>query len=380
MPLHPPAGAHGAGIGPVRSIVVVGAGIAGLACALACARSGAKVQLLDAGDALAGVPAHLEVVPNLLRDLAGLGVAQDCLRLGFAYNGIAIVDESGRTAFSAETPRLAGDRLPAALGIAYDDAMRVLTRHARESGAAISHGTPVTALDARHGEVLTASGQRLRADLVVLATGAASALADEVLGRATPGVSQCWWHALLPRPAGLDRATWMAGLPGRRLLLVPVGMSRAGLAVVRTAAVPERSDGRALRETLVGWGEMPRRLASLIDDATPTCMRTTGGRLREGPWHRGRVLCIGASAHEVAPAFGQAAAQGVEDAIVLGELLGAGLDAPTLLDRYMQRREARARRVHALIERGARWVTQPEPATDLMALGAELGAMVSSPP
>lgn len=361
-------------------IVIVGAGIAGLACALACARAGAAapITVLEAQAAPLRVPAHLDVVPNLLRDLARLGVATDCLRLGFAYNGAAVVDEQGERAFGIPTPRLAGERLPPALGMAYDDLLDILAGHAAAAGAHIGYGRRVQAIDAATGRLTLGDGATLAADLVVLATGAASPLAGALFGVARPGAAQAWWHALLPRPSGLDCSTWMAGGPGRKLQLVPIGMERAGLAVVRPLPVRGDSDATALARTLGAWGALPRRLAALLPSDAPTVVRVAGGSLLAGPWHRGAVLCVGACAHAVAPAFGQAAAQAVEDALVLGELVADGLPRERLLDRFMQRRGERAQRVHALAERAARWTAHPEPATDLVALADELGALLAA--
>jgi 2-polyprenyl-6-methoxyphenol hydroxylase-like FAD-dependent oxidoreductase len=365
---------------PVRRVVIVGAGVAGLSCALACARAGGQVQVLEARPALTGTPAHLEIVPNLLRDLARLGVAEDCVRRGFAYNGVAVVDEWGQAGFEVPTPTLAGDGLPPAAGIAYDDFLDVLRTRAAAAGAVVDLGRRVSAVEPASGRVVTAEGQQLDADLVVLATGPESPLVQAHFGTATRTAPlQTWWHALLPRPAALDRATWMAGLPGRRLLLVPIGMSRAGVAVIRTSEVAEGTHGSALLETLARWGELPRRLAALMTADTPTVLRPVSGALLDAPWYRGALLCAGASAHAVAPPFGQSAAQAVEDALVLGELMSAGLQRAALLERFMQRRGERARHVHALTTRAARWIAQPEPATDLIGVARELTHLVAQP-
>lgn len=171
----------------------------------------------------------------------------------------------------------------------------------------------------------------------------------------------------------------MAGTHGRRFHLVPIGASLAGIAVVRMAGVSGPSDGAALAQTLAGWGALPRRIAALVGPQTPTVLRFTSGQLIEAPWHRGAVLCVGAAAHGDVPAFGQSAAQAVEDALVLGELVATAIDRSTLLTHYMGRRWERACRVHELVQQAERWIEQPEPTTDLMALGRELHAIVTQP-
>jgi 2-polyprenyl-6-methoxyphenol hydroxylase-like FAD-dependent oxidoreductase len=365
----------------VRRIVVVGAGIAGLACALACARAGASVQVLEARALPATTPAHLDIVPNLLRDFARLGVAEACVRRGFAYHGMAVVDERGQAGFEVATPRLAGSHLPCAAGIAYDDALDILKTHAQSAGAVLHAGRRVESVDAEAGRVTTADGDQVEADLVVLATGADSALVASLFGAPVRRTEAAltWWHALLPRPEGLERSTWMAGGTGHRLLLVPVDMSRAGIAVARSEAAGPAAGGDALRALLAGWGQLPRRLAALMPPETPATVRTASVSLLHGPWYRGSVVCVGACAHALPAQFGQSAAQAVEDAVVLGELVAAGLERAPLLERYMARRGERAARVRVLLERAARWLAQPEPATDLAALSHELGSIVAVP-
>ncbi len=363
----------------VRTIIVVGAGIAGLACALACARGGARVQVFEAGEALACKPGHVDIVPNLLRDLAVLGLAEECVRLGFAYSGIDVVDEQGERSLRIETPRLAGDMLPAAVGIAHDVLLDILARSAAAARVQLRTGLRVDGIDADAG-LVTAGGTTFGADLIVLACSAASPLVGSLFAaRRRSGVVRAWWHALLPRQPHLDRPTWMAGTHGRRFQLVPIGMSLAGIAVVRTVDVAGPSDGATLAQTLAGWGALPRRIATLVGPQTPTVLRFTSGQLIEAPWHREGVLCVGAAAHGDVPAFGQSAAQAVEDARVLGELVAAGTERSTLLTHYMDRRWKRAQRVHELVKQAECWIEQPEPITDLMALGRELHTIVTQP-
>lgn len=364
----------------VRRVVVVGAGIAGLACALACARAGAQVDVLEARAGALRAPAHIDLVPNLLRELARLGVAQACVQRGFAYAGVAVLDEHGDEAFRLPTPHLAGQQLPPAAGIAHDALIDVLCEAATQAGATLHHGMPVRTVDAQQARVTVGTGRVFEADLVLLATGAESPLVSAVLDVAQPaGTQHTWWHTLLPRPAWLDRSTWMAGSVGRRLFLVPVGMKQAGLAVVTEAAPQGPVDAGALGRLLNHWGALPRRIAAALDPAAPTTLRRVASALRDAPWCRGAVLCVGAAAHAIAPPFGQSAAQALEDAVVLGELLGRAPDREQLLQQFGQRRMARVHELHALVEQGARWLARPEPGTDLMDLGRRIDAIVARP-
>lgn len=364
----------------VRRVVVIGGGVAGLACALACAQAGARVELLESQASAPASPAHVDVVPNLLRGLARLGVADACVRRGFAYSGLAVVDEHGDEGFRLPTQLLAGPLLPPAAGIAQADLLDLLEAAAVQSGVTVRRGCAVSAIEAERGRVVAGDGSVWVADLVVVAAGAESPLAAALLGPVPPGAtSLAWWHASLPRPPWLDRSTWMAGSVGRRLLLVPTGVSRAGVAVMDTTEPSGPFSASGLTGLLGSWGSLPRRLAAAIDPTAPAVLRRGSSWLRDMPWHRGAVLCVGACAHAFSLPFGQSAAQALEDAVVLGELVAAGLERPQLLQHFTERRRERVRRLHGLTERAARWVVRPEPATDLQLLAREVHRLVAEP-
>jgi 2-polyprenyl-6-methoxyphenol hydroxylase-like FAD-dependent oxidoreductase len=78
--------------------------------------------------------------------------------------------------------------------------------------------------------------------------------------------------------------------------------------------------------------------------------------LVETPWNRGRVVIIGDAAHSCPPTIAQGAAQGLEDAVVLTELL-AGRDHvdQSLWDEFHARRVPRARAVVEASAQLAQW-------------------------
>src|SRR5689334_5638648 len=110
----------------VRHVGIVGAGLAGLSAALAASLARVREEAFEA-DARPAMPAaHIEVVPNLLRDLVALELGASCVRAGFPYQGFAVLDGDGRRHFEIPTPRLAGERHAAALGMVYGDLLGLL--------------------------------------------------------------------------------------------------------------------------------------------------------------------------------------------------------------------------------------------------------------
>lgn len=368
---------------PMR-VCVVGAGIAGLACALAAARAGLAVQLVDEAAAPRQLPASINVVPGMLRDLATLGVADDCVRAGFAYLGADMLDRQGRRLFEVPAERLAGPRLPAALGMRHGDLMAVLDRAGQRHGVQTLRSARVAAIAAEPGEgcIRLADGGHLGADLVLLATGANSPLRAAVFSQARPvqPLGQVWRYALTYRPPGLDRPLIATGGPGSRAVLLPVQHDTAGLSVTEPEALHDDAPAAAqLSRALRSFASPVRDLAARIDEQTPVATRPVFSGVLEAPWHRGPVLAVGDVAHALPPHFGQSAAQAVEDACVLGELLAGTLDRDDLFRAFERRRVARARQVHEITSTAAQWDLKPDRSTDLEQLFQRLARTVAQP-
>jgi 2-polyprenyl-6-methoxyphenol hydroxylase-like FAD-dependent oxidoreductase len=365
----------------LRHVGIIGAGLAGLSAALAAARAGCRVDVFEASIDAASPTAHVDVVPNLWRDLVGLGLGAACVRRGFPYQGFAVVDDHGRPQFDVPTPHLAGAPWPAALGIRCADLLDLVREAAVAQGVRLHTGCAV--LDAceggEPGALCTRDGARHHVDLAVVASGDALPL---VAGRPLQPVPesampQLWCHVLLPRPRGLERSTWVLGRDMLRALLVPVDARLVGVALMRAADAP--TDAAALREALNAQGPLLRGLASHWRDDLPMLRRPVRTGVLPGDWHSRGVLRIGRSAHHLPPHLGQARAQAVEDACVLGDLLRNSLDRAQLLSSFMARRGARARSVHRLASQAARWQLKPEAETDLPALATQLQRLLAEP-
>lgn len=365
----------------VRRIAIVGAGLSGLATALAAAGAGVQVDLFDAADGLAAPAAHIDVVPNMVRDLAALGVMDACVRKGFAYQGVAFVDVHGHRQFEVRTPSLAGPVWPAALGMRYGDLLKALLDESRLRGVQLHWGALVGRCEADSGQARLHGPRGLgwEGDLVVIAGASRVEGAERPWGARHQRLPQRWDHVLIPRPRHIDRCTWFIGPSSHKVVVVPTGVAEAGLAVLcnePAGEAPAPASPAALRERLVQMGGVPSSLAASVRDGDVVIGRPVQTRLLDGAWHRGAALLIGASAHLLPPHFGQAAAQSVEDAAVLGHLLRADLERSQLLAQFNARRAERAARVHAITTQAAQWDLCPEPTTDLPALAQRLVPIV----
>ncbi|WP_433798517.1 FAD-dependent oxidoreductase [Actinomycetospora sp. CA-084318] len=319
--------------------VVVGAGLGGLAGAIALARRGWEVTVLERRDRPGEVGAGIALWPNGLAALDELGVGDDVRAAGTVEGAGGIRDRRGRwltrTDASAlrrqqgdgvvvlERPRLHDLLRAAAPPIDADAAVRSV-----DPGDAT---TPAVVHDVR--------GRVHVADLVVAADG----LRSTVRAAVDPSAA--------PRPTGRTAFRLLAGHAvdaggeswgrGDLVGLAPAPGGRTYLyAVVRTADVPDRALVDPLpwlRRRFADWHDpVPAVLAA----AGPVAVHALEDLRPPTTWSRGRLALLGDAAHAMTPYLGQGASQAFLDAVVLAD--EARPDG-TGLDRYEHRRSPSAR-------------------------------------
>jgi 2-polyprenyl-6-methoxyphenol hydroxylase-like FAD-dependent oxidoreductase len=337
----------------VRHAVVAGAGIGGLAAAVALHRRGWRVTVCERAPALTGVGAGIVLAPNALRALESIGLD---LRVG------------------------AGDPLPGSIGLRTPDgrwlsrsddgavsARYGLTARAVHRGflidalaaalppGALRLGVSVSGVDDVGGAVAvrTTAGD-MRADAVVAADGMRSVLRGQLFPR-HPGLrhtGEAGWRAVLPE-AGLSlRAAAETWGRGERFGVVPLADGR--LYVYATAAMSadaQPADHHAeLTRRFGGWHDPIPELLDRLGrrDPDPVVILHHAFYELASPlprFHAGRTALLGDAAHAMTPNLGQGGCQAIEDAVVVAHLLDRDADVPAALAAYTCARLRRTTRV-----------------------------------
>ncbi|MBF6125641.1 FAD-dependent oxidoreductase [Nocardia brasiliensis] len=332
-----------------RSVLVVGAGIAGLTAAIALARTGWRVEVAEAHPDRSTAGWGLCLTGPSLRALAELGLVDACLSEGYGMSAIIHVDVEGRSAEQVELPRLIGEQRPAMLGISRAALHRILYTNAERCGAVIHHGSTVTAVRQAAGrvEVRMSDGTDRRVALLVGADGIRSSVRD-LLGLRTSidYLGQMVWRALVPRPLWANGIHQFAG-PLDTAGLVPISDRLAYVFLtengVPPSVLPEGELAQRLAELLAVFPGRVAQLRSLVSASDSVVRRPVRTAVLTGAWHRGNGVVIGDAAHAPAPQMASGAALAIEDGLVLAEELtrhatvGAGLAA------FVDRRASRCR-------------------------------------
>lgn len=372
----------------VQSVLVVGAGAAGTATAILLAEHGVSVDLIDVKPDVGALGSGITLQGNALRVLRDLGVWDQVLAHGYTFDtlGMRAPDPNGTLIVELTDVRTGGPDLPATAGMYRPDLARILVERAAAAGAKVRFNTTYTSLDQDESgvDVTFSDGSLGRYDVVVGADGVRSttrsALGIELETRSTGmGI----WRVFAPRPQSVTRTDLIYGGPCYIAGYCPTGEDTLYAYLVedaqdRSDLTPEQSLAvmRELAEAYHGpWDEIR---ASMTDPSRVnyTWFET---HLLDGPWNRGRVVLIGDAVHTCPPTLAQGAAQALEDATVLAELLVSREEVDDeLWAEFTDRRLPRAREVVDASVQLGQWLLNHEQG-DVAALMGRIAHLLSTP-
>ncbi|PSK97316.1 2-polyprenyl-6-methoxyphenol hydroxylase-like FAD-dependent oxidoreductase [Murinocardiopsis flavida] len=332
--------------------VVVGAGIGGLAAALALRLKGWSVAVYERAPVVEPGATGLVLSANALRALDALGVGAQVRALGVRVGGTGVRRQDGR--WIMHGPRVhPGD--PDAVVLASSVLVEALLAAIGGGPETLHTGTAITSVDPgdtrRPARVATDTGD-LGAELVVVADGVRSPLRAELFlehpGAVYAGFTS--WRAVVePRPVDFGESWGRGGVVG--VLPFPGGR----LYCYATANLPagqRAGDERA--EIVARLADWHAPIPDLFTGAAPEAVVRTDIWHVDTPlpaYHKGRVAVLGDAAHSMTPHLGLGAGLALEDAVVLAHHIdGSTAYVPTALQSYS---EARLPRTTALVQRSA---------------------------
>jgi 2-polyprenyl-6-methoxyphenol hydroxylase-like FAD-dependent oxidoreductase len=375
----------------VRTAIVVGAGVGGLATAGALARTGWQVTLLERGDRLRGNGAALLIWPNGVAALQALGLSLGDVAFPMPGGGIRRPD--GRWLVEAVRPAAsAGTSASAHATAAEPSDVDPVVVHADDLHDAlmaglgenleIRTGTEITSVRAGSADrpAVGTGKHTFEADLIVAADGSRSLIRRRLAAQSNlASAGYTAWRAVIPwyrapkLPDTVPAAGEMLGA-GQRFLHASLGergtsggSSRGGIYWAATAPgalrpEPPQTQLALLRRWFADW-QSP--VTELLDATEPgDLVQQAGEDLRPLPRRfgfpvgPGGFVLLGDAAHVSTPVLTQGACLAFEDAATLralvrsadpGHVLHAALDGYTMARRTRVARIAKTSRRLGLV-------------------------------
>ncbi|NMO50849.1 FAD-binding monooxygenase [Actinoplanes sp. TBRC 11911] len=319
-------------------ILVVGAGIAGLAVARSLRLAGYRPDVVEALPASTVPGAGIYLPGNAARALRQLGLDAPLRPLGDLIFRQVFLDSRGRGLFEMDVAGLwAGVGESRALSRA--DLQQVLLTGV---GGEVRYETGVRDLEVfdSAAKVEFSDGGVAEYDLVVGADGRRSTIrAKSGLGGPAVPTGQIVYRSVVA--GGPPLSDWTA-LLGRRssFVAMPMGGRKQYCYIDETAPdAPNPADPLAhLRDQFGAFGGP----VPAILDAMETVSVARTDEVVLDTWSRGPVVLVGDAAHATAPTLAQGAAMSFEDAVVLAdELRKSPEDVGAALRAYENRRRPR---------------------------------------
>jgi salicylate hydroxylase len=340
-------------------ILVVGGGLGGASLALALARKGFRVRLLEQAPEFGVIGYGIQLGPNVFPMFDRLGVSETVLKQSIVPRALLMFDSvDGGLIMTIPTGASFEQRFKRPYILIHRVDLHRILLDACEKEANIEL-MPLTGAayyedQGDHIRLRTDDERTIEGAALIAADGLRSTVRHQMLNEGEPRMIGYVAHRTIvpmvqvPEGAHRDCMVMWSG-PGFHMITYPLRGSTLFniVAVFRTSTYAERGDTALYRaeldrtyrnshptmKALLAMMDLDRRWA--ISDRDP---------IRH--WSRGRVTLLGDAAHPTLQSLAQGACMAIEDAVCLAELMAAaGGDFAAAFQEYERARYLRTARV-----------------------------------
>lgn len=349
----------------VHNVAIAGGGVAGLAAAIQLAKAGVQVEVFESRPELTALGSGITLQGNALRVFDALGVWEDMQAAGYPFVGLNLRAPGPDATVVARMPdvKSGGPDYPSTMGMPRPELARILFAHAAKAGATVRFDAKVTGLEQREDGVEVFIGDESAGvfDLLIGADGVNSVVRDLIGIETKPETNGMGiWRTFVSRPAEVESSELYYGGPVYIAGYTPTSEDTMYAFLVEKAqdrvGLSDEEASKIMLEESRAYGGPWNAIRADLEKGAHTNYTWFTKHVVDAPWNRGRVVIIGDAAHSCPPTIAQGAAQGLEDAFVLTELL---VDRDTLdqglWDEFHARRLPRATAVVEASSQLAQW-------------------------
>ncbi|NEO33066.1 MAG: FAD-dependent monooxygenase [Symploca sp. SIO3C6] len=314
----------------LKKVVIVGAGLGGLAVAIALRRQGIDAQIYEKTRKIRHIGAALSLFPNGLNALETIapGLVVSLKALGSQIHDINVRKSSGELIVHNRVNLIERYNQPM-LNIRWSCLRETLASALTPDVIHFNYELVNFQQNDNGVKIYFDNGEAVKADLLIGADGINSTIRQILIGDGSPRYcgSMSWravikyQHCLL-RPNGI---TIMTGTDGKVFTLWDVGSGYIFWGAGALSADVSLSDSASIAkyrvlEKFAGWAnpveDIVKATASKEIIERPIC-----DRHQLTSWSNGRVTLLGDAAHAMMPTLGQGANMAFEDAWELSQFL-----------------------------------------------------------
>ncbi|PDT79113.1 3-hydroxybenzoate 6-monooxygenase [Bradyrhizobium sp. C9] len=340
-------------------IIIAGGGIGGLAAAVALARKGFQVTVLERAPRYQEIGAGIQLGPNAFH-------AFDHLDLGDAARSIAVFIDQLRLMDAISAAEITSIDLTSYFRQRFGNPYAVVHRgdlhgiflRACEAHPLITLRSDCDVVGYDHdGETVIArlkSGERITGCLLIGADGLRSRIRQQMVDDGPPRIAgHTTYRSVIPTEQMPEDLRWNAATlwAGAKCHLVHYPLSGwkvFNLAITCHNDPPEAFAAKPVthEEVLEGFRDVHPRAKAIIHHGKDWKAWVTCDRDPIERWVDGRAVLLGDAAHPMLQYFAQGACMALEDAVWIAELLGEMPDRfEDALEKYRQVRLMRTARV-----------------------------------
>ncbi|KAL8883887.1 MAG: hypothetical protein Q9215_007942 [Flavoplaca cf. flavocitrina] len=310
-------------------VVIVGAGLGGLAAAIGIAKAGHQITILEQAGALGEVGAGIQIPPNASRILKKWGLLDSIRAVSVQPSDFILRSYHDGTVLSKQNlVPYAEERYGAPyLHIHRADYHRILVAEAECLGVKIWLHSKISHIDFDEPSVqVVGQPGKFHADIIIGADGLKSTCREAMQGPPPHLTGDLAYRIVV-------KASDMKAHPGLRDL--------AEKPAINYWLGP--SAHVEMRAIFKEWDPKLRILLGLVQESSRWRLQDSE---EMGTWVRGKFALLGDACHASLPYLAQGAALAIEDGAVLGQLLSIdGLNISTTLSTYESIRKARTTRI-----------------------------------